>query len=630
MIAGLVATGDRAQARRSIDALARAAGCAPECAARADEPLAWLSHPGAASHHRAPAGPDRRAAFAVLEGRPVNLRDLASPGGPSAADPASAPADLVASLWRAHGASTLDRIVGEFALALWDPAARELVLAADPLGVVPLYYAESRDRTMLAFASRTNPLRALDWVGSEPDDEAVVAGLANLAVEPGRTCFRAIRAVPGGHCVRWRHGRARVERYWGPHFPPPDVRNVDDMLEAFEHAVRTAVADRLEPARPVAILLSGGYDSTAVAGAVAVLRRHSPGAVPPVVAISGTFPELACDESGRIDVAVAEYGLPARRFSPLGRGVTIESMRRDVARHDVPVIGFQAPFADAYQALAREFGAVTLMTGLGGDELAIDFDYEIDLARTLGWRRFPETVRRVARFEHRPARSVAAQLVRELCPEPLKRPYRAIRRLLSPRARPEFGLGWLEPDARSLAERLRRRPPPRPVGFDSHSKEVRWQVATSPIVEASRRWFRLEADAAGLELSTPLLDRRLFELVFAADARCQPRSGDRGEYKPLIARGLPYVPRPLVESFWKVDFRSYDRHVMEHSLGTIEEWLFGAQAWKAGRYVSRETAMRTVAAFRESPDRVLFRAGAIVGLETWMRSLDDDDAELQR
>lgn len=621
MIAGLVATHDHEPARRSIRALRRAAGGPALPGNRADGPIAWLG--GAKPASGRPGGRPDADPVVVLEGRLYDTGERDARAGIPARGRSADDAHVVATRWREAGPSTLRRMVGDFAFALWDPLARELALATDPLGVVPLYYAQSPDRTMLAFASRTNPLRALDWIGSEPDDETVVASLVNLAAEPGRTFHRAIRTVPGGHCVRWQDGRIRVERYWGPHFARPDIRSVDDMLEAFEHAVRTAVRDRLDPSRRTAILLSGGYDSTAVAGAVAAIRRESPDAVPPVIALSGVFPGLDCDESRRIDIALADNGLPGRRFDPLGRGVTVESMRNDVVRHDAPLIGFQAPFADAYAALAREFGAATLLTGLGGDELTIDFDYQIDFARAMGWRRFPETVRRVAGYENHSPRRVALRLLRERCPEPLKRPWRAIRDLVSAPSRTGTGAGWLEPGARILAESLRRRPPPPAVDFDSHSKEVRWRVATSPTVEAARRWFALEAQAAGFELASPLLDRRLFELVFSADARWHPRSYDRGEYKPLIARGLPYAPRGLVGAFWKVDFRSYDMHVVTRSLPLIDEWLFAGQAWRSGKYVSRDAAMRSVAAFRHEPERLLFRVGAIVGLETWMRSLGE-------
>lgn len=603
------------RARRSVDALAGALGRENLLRDTPGAPFAWLQ--GTDPTHRRPADP--REPRVALDGTICNPRGLAS----RAAAASSSPEDALAAVWRERGAALLDLLVGEFALALWDPVERELLLAVDPMGQRPLHYACSADRSMLAFATRTRTLRRLEWVGSEPDDEVVIANLVNLPAQPGRSFFRAIGTVPGGHCIRWRDGRIHIERYWGPRFARPEIRSVGDMLDAFAHAARAAVADRLDPSRRTAILLSGGYDSTAVAGAAAAIRRESPGAVPPVIALSGVFPGLDCDESQRIDIALADNGLPCHRFDPLGRGVAIESIRNDVVRHDAPIVNFQAPFTDVYATLAREFGAVTLMTGLGGDELAIDFDYQIDLARAMGWMRFPHTVRQVARYENRPRRDVALHLLRALCPELLKRPWRAIRDVVPAHSRVRTDADWLEPDARRLTERMRRRPPAPPVGFDSHSKEVRWQVATSPTVEAARRWFAVEARAAGLELTNPLLDRRLFELAFSVDARWQPRSFDRGEYKPLIVRGLPYAPRGLVSAFWKVDFRSYDMHVVTQSLPLIEEWLFGGQTWRSGRYVSRDAAMRTVTAFRNAPDHALFRLGAIVGLETWMRGLDE-------
>ena len=112
--------------------------------------------------------------------------------------------------------------------------------------------------------------------------------------------------------------------------------------------------------------MSGGYDSTAVAGAVAALCRERPDETPRVAAISATFGDLPCDESARIDIALAETGLAGLRTVPLGRGIDPDAMRRHVARHDAPFVDFQAPLLDACGALAREHGFATLMTGLGG------------------------------------------------------------------------------------------------------------------------------------------------------------------------------------------------------------------------------------------------------------------------
>ena len=393
------------------------------------------------------------------------------------------------------------------------------------------------------------------------------------------------------------------------------------MLEAFQRTFRKAVAERLDPAAPTAILMSGGFDSTAVAGAAAALRRETPAAVPALAAISATFGDLSCDESSRIDIALAANGLPGHRVCPLGRGITIDSMRLDVVRHGAPFVNFQAPFLADYSAVARDLGVTTLMTGLGGDELTIDFDYEIDFARTMGARRLLTTIGRIAGIEQRSRWDTGRDLARQLCPDSIKAPWRALR---APGRRRERARAerWLQPDAQRIAQDLRARPAPPSAGFASHTQELRWQTIGHPVAEFGRRWFAAETAASGFELACPLLDRRLFELVFGTDPQWLPRSSDCGEYKPLIARGLrAYAPQALVGAYWKVGFESYNQHVMRLSLDAIERWLFDAPDWKSERFIARATAIQTLRDFRDEPERLIARAEAIVGLETWLREL---------
>lgn len=614
MIAGFVAKRDSERARLSIETLS---GGPPDNADLCGPPggtLVWLS--GAA--RMGAAGTVRQGDVrAVIDGRIFNLHALHSATGTGPRTDAR----VVAELWRDLGARLLDRLIGDFAFALFDPIARELVIATEPLGQLPLYYARSEDRSMLAFASGTRALRTLDWVASEPDDESVVAMLQNTCSTPDATFYRSIQRLPGGHVLRWRDGRLDIARYWGPRFPPPPIRSAGELLQAFESTLRAAVADRLDPARPTAILMSGGYDSTAVAGMVSELARDRPGAVPRVAALSGTFGDLPCNEASRIDIALAANGLRGLRVTPMGRGLDADTMRRHVARHDLPLVNFQAPFFGDCFSLAREHGFVTLMMGLGGDELTVDSDWHIDLARSLGVWRFPEAVRRTAALRRRSAWSTALRLARALCPEKVKRPYRALRRAMTPRTNPVGADGWLTPYASGVAAYLRDRPAPPTVGFGSHSSEIRWQTATNPAVEGARQWIRDEMAAEGFALASPLLDRRLFELVLGADPRFLPRTYEHGAFKPLIAHGLPYMPGTLVGGHWEVEFNSYNAHVLQQSSGAIEAWLFGCGDWRSERFVSRASALAALARFREAPLQVHYQLMTIVGLETWLRSL---------
>lgn len=580
---------------------------------------------GALSDSGRPVGrpADAGAPVVAFEGRLFDADLPRAVDRATAPDLRSFPADFIAAHWPLSGAALVDRLVGDYALAVFDPRNRELTLATDAVGQAPLYYATSPDGTMLAFASRTQPLRALDWVASVPDDDFVVAVLAVMSPQSGRSFFRDIRQLPCGHRLRWRDGHLDVARYWDPRRGGPDIRSVEEMLEAFEQAVRTAVAARLDPVGPTAILMSGGYDSTSVAGAAATLRRESPGATRPVFAVSATFGDLACDESARIDLALADNGLPGRRVQPTGSGITADAMRRDVARHDGPFVDFQAPFMDASFAAARELGCRTIMTGMGGDELTTDYDYHFDLARTLGPWRFPATVRKVAAAERMSSSKAALWLARQFCPEAVKEPYRRLRRAIRPASESPNDPEWLAPEARRTAARLRTDAPPYPAGPGSVTAALRWQTFTHPIAEWTRRWFFVETAAREVAFVHPLHDRRLFELVLGTDIRFHPRTFDRGEYKPLIARGLPFAPRRLVGAYWKVVYGSYNAHVLTRSLPAVEDWLFGAGEWRAERYVARDSAMQLLSRCRDDPMRLHYRVEAIVGLETWLRGLGE-------
>ena len=46
-----------------------------------------------------------------------------------------------------HGPAAISQLRGMFALALWDPAKRQLLLARDPFGIKPLYFARNPDPT---------------------------------------------------------------------------------------------------------------------------------------------------------------------------------------------------------------------------------------------------------------------------------------------------------------------------------------------------------------------------------------------------------------------------------------------------------------------------------------------------
>jgi asparagine synthase (glutamine-hydrolysing) len=165
------------------------------------------------------------------------------------------------------GERALDRFNGMFALALWDPRRRRLLLARDRIGIKPLFVASlSRG---LAFASELPALLAHPQVGRDLDRDAVARWL-QLGYPSGRnTLLRGVWRLPPGHLLEAEEGRVAV-RTW---YDLPDRLRTregigrDQAAEELEGLLRDAVRIRLVSDVPLGCFLSGGVDSTAVAAA---------------------------------------------------------------------------------------------------------------------------------------------------------------------------------------------------------------------------------------------------------------------------------------------------------------------------------------------------------------------------
>ncbi len=496
------------------------------------------------------------------------------------------------------------RLLGEVACVVWDPAARTLVAATDAWGTRPIYWAARGDR--LAVATETRALRALEWVGSDVDRTSIVAELLRRPGPPEATLFRAIRRVPAGHALALRRGQARLSRWFGPRFAHDlAVRTREDFLERFRATLEEAIADRLRGARAPVLLMSGGFDSTALAALATSLARQ--GRAPSVTACSAIFPGLSCDEEPRIRLVLDALAMPHRVVAPEPRALSLAEVREDVRRHDAPNFFAQRPIFEAEWAAARALGADVVVTGLGGDELTVDWDYQVDLVRRAGLLGLPGAPAEIARIEGLGRLAAAKLVLRALG---VRRP-RALRKA-------DPALALLRPELRPIASELAERRAGE-VGFDAHAKEVRFALMTNARVQSANEWWAREAASAGFTLRSPFQDRRLWELVLGTPAELQPRTFDRGEYKPALVRTTgPMLPSALTSRYWKVTFDEFEGRAIAASLPQIEAALDGGlRPWLAEDFVFERATRGSGVRGNKS----LIFSSRVVALETWLRDL---------
>ena len=184
---------------------------------------------------------------------------------------------LLACLER-WGEAALDRLVGDFAFALWDATERKLLLARDFIGQRPLHF--HRGDGFFAFATMPKGLHALPEVPYAPDEQAMAEFVTLLPTDGRRSFFAGIETVGAGEAVTVTPDTLRRRRYWQPSRPASSRASAEDYVEGLRHHLDQATRSRLRGAEgAVATQLSGGFDSSAVTATAARLLAADGGKV---------------------------------------------------------------------------------------------------------------------------------------------------------------------------------------------------------------------------------------------------------------------------------------------------------------------------------------------------------------
>src|SRR5512145_145545 len=96
--------------------------------------------------------------------------------------------ETIVHAYQQWGDACVEHLRGMFAFAIWDSAARRLLLARDRLGVKPLYWAVSRGR--LVFASEIKAILESGLVERRPNEQALPELLSTRYLSGTETLFR--------------------------------------------------------------------------------------------------------------------------------------------------------------------------------------------------------------------------------------------------------------------------------------------------------------------------------------------------------------------------------------------------------------------------------------------------------
>ncbi len=269
--------------------------------------------------------------------------------------------ETVLHLYARDGLDFARALRGMYALAVFDPAEGRLVLARDPFGIKPLYYAETARG--FAFASEPQALVRAGLVEARIEPRAR-AELLQLQFTTGDgTIFQGIRRVAPGETLVVADGRVIERRRLGalPEGGPEEISEAD-AIARLDRALADSVEVHQRADVPYGMFLSGGNDSSALLALMARLNDA------PVLAFTCGFDEAGVPDERAHARAVAEacgarhveVGFTRRDFWTL--------LPRVAAAMDDPAADYATlPTWKLAEAARGEVKVV--LAGEGGDEL---------------------------------------------------------------------------------------------------------------------------------------------------------------------------------------------------------------------------------------------------------------------
>ncbi|KAL2350834.1 asparagine synthase [Cryomyces antarcticus] len=180
--------------------------------------------------------------------------------------------EIVIALYKYYGLNFLHKLRGEFALVLYDSRTQLFIAARDRYGIKPLFWTIQEGRLLVAAEAKA--FLPLGWRPEWDVKSLLDAGWNH----DERTLFKGVSKVRPGHYLTCQSfGHIEQRQYWDIEYPDKrtlDPRSEAEMIEGVRSRMLDAIRLRLRADVPVGVYLSGGIDSSVIAGMITHLVKE--------------------------------------------------------------------------------------------------------------------------------------------------------------------------------------------------------------------------------------------------------------------------------------------------------------------------------------------------------------------
>jgi asparagine synthase (glutamine-hydrolysing) len=308
--------------------------------------------------------------------------------------------ELIAVAYSEWGEGCLEKLIGDFAFAVWDPRSRSLFCARDAFGVKPFYYYSCED--FFVCASEVETVLAHPQVPGEIDRGRVADFLVSHleGVDNTSTFYKEIYRLPPAHILEVTPEGFKKRCYW--QLTPKDellLGSDAEYARAFWTELSIAVARRHGDIRKTAVMLSGGLDSSSIVAAAREIDPEERRAVRTISLVADR--ERHCVETDCIGAVIDQESIKSRLLS-IDHLVPYLSQVFDSIRDSSDPFDCWMNLPRVVYVAAQRAGFTAVIDGVDGD-LVVSHGASLipSLLRTGHWSRALEESRGKSQFHCR-------------------------------------------------------------------------------------------------------------------------------------------------------------------------------------------------------------------------------------
>lgn len=269
-------------------------------------------------------------------------------------------ATALASSYLADGINCLSKISGEYLIAIIDPEQDKCIVSVDRMGRYPLYYAILKNG--IVFSSTASSVHANPEVPKSFSHQGLYNYVYFHMVPSPSSIYQSIFKLPLGSYLEINKGNICTNNHWMPSFKHSKSTTFQQRAIELRQHLQTAVASHFDKDVRIGAFLSGGLDSSTVAGMLSEISDTQ------AEAFSIGFSAKGYDEMPFARITAKHFGIKLHEYYVTPEDV-VDALPKVATSYDEPFGNSSALPAYFCAKFAKESGVEKLLAGDGGDEL---------------------------------------------------------------------------------------------------------------------------------------------------------------------------------------------------------------------------------------------------------------------